>query len=130
MFPIVLLVLAVLASPPPDPWQEIRLSIVRDPYVSSDHASLCRVRAVNLGGRRWSGRALRFEARAYGSGGVAVERGRFGLELEPYGSLETVIGFTGRYDRFEVSPVSPSDPAGPSKKSRRRASRRGRRPRR
>jgi hypothetical protein len=129
MFPIVPLVLAFLASPAPDPWQEIRLSIIRDPYVSSDHATLCRVRAVNFGGRRWSGRTLRFEARAYGGGRVAVEHGRFGLELEPYGSLETVIGFTGRYDRFEVAPVPPPGLARTPGKSRRRASRRGRRAR-
>jgi hypothetical protein len=129
MIPIAYLVLALLPSPPLDPWQEVRLSIARDPYVSSEHASLCRVRAVNFGGRRWVGRALRFEARAYGSGGMVVERGRFGLVLEPYGSLETVIGFTGRHDRFEVAPL-PADSAGASKKPRRKASRRAHRPRR
>jgi hypothetical protein len=125
MIPILCFVLGLLASPPPDPWQEVRLSISRDPYVSSEQASICRVRAINFGGRRWMGRALRFEARAYSSGAVVVERGRFGLVLEPYGSLETVIAFTGRHDRFEVAPLAPRDPGGRAKKPGRR--RRGRR---
>ena len=32
-------------------------------------------------------------------------RGRFGLTLEPYGSLETIIALPGRHDRFEVVSV-------------------------
>ena len=37
------------------------------------------------------------------------ERGRFGLELAPYGSLETLISLPGRHDRVEVSPIAPGD---------------------
>lgn len=129
MIPIVCLILSFLASPAPDPWQQVRLSIAKDPYVSSEQATICRVRAVNFGGRRWMGRSLRFEARAYASGAVAVERGRFGLVLEPYGTLETVIAFTGRHDRFEVSPIRAGD-GGASRAPRRKPSRRLRRPRR
>jgi hypothetical protein len=33
---------------------------------------------------------------------VIRERGRFGLELAPYGSLETLIALPGRHDRFAV----------------------------
>jgi hypothetical protein len=91
MFPILLLSLLFLAhdSPAEDPWIEVRLTITRDPYTSSDHVTLCRVRAVNHGSRRWPGRSLEFEARARGGGVTVRERGRFGLVLEPYGSLET-----------------------------------------
>ena len=32
-------------------------------------------------------------------------RGRFGLTLEPYGSLETIVALSGRHDRFEVVAV-------------------------
>lgn len=95
----------ILFSPEPSvPWSELSLSIERDHGTSSDHSTLCRVRVVNHGPRSWPGRAITFEARAL-DGGVVVarERGRFGLTLAPYGTLETLIGFTGRYDRFEVS---------------------------
>ena len=64
--------------------------------------TLCRVRAVNAGSRSWSGKSLRFEARAVDSGAVVRQRGRFGLELAPYGSLETLIALPGRHDRLEV----------------------------
>lgn len=88
------------------PSTELAFSIERDHGTSSDHVTLCRVRVVNYGSRSWSGRAIVFEARAIRDGAVAAtERGRFGLTLGPYSSLETLIGFTGRFDRFEVSPV-------------------------
>jgi len=95
-----------LASPETGlPWSELALSIERDHSTSSDHVTLCRVRVRNYGWRAWPGRSIRFEARAI-QGGVVVERerGSFGLSLAPYGTLETLIGFTGRYDRFEVVP--------------------------
>ena len=74
---------------------------------SLNHAvTLCRVRATNQGPRSWAGRSIAFEARAFSATAVARERGRFGLVLEPYGTLETLIGFEGRFDRFEVVAIS------------------------
>ena len=100
------LVLALHASEPSVPGGEVTLSIERDWQSSSDHVTLCRVRATNYGPRSWSGRSIAFEARALsGSEVVARERGRFGLVLAPYGTLETLIGFHGRFDRFEVVPL-------------------------
>lgn len=103
MNPILLLSFLLRAADPAQDYRgEIRLSIMRDPYTSSDQVTLCRVRAVNDGSRRWTGRSLRFEARATDGGEVVRERGRFGLVLEPHGSLETLIALPGRHDRFEV----------------------------
>jgi hypothetical protein len=102
----ILFLLLSLVFPQAAPPTELAFSIERDHGGSSDHLTLCRVRVVNYGGRSWSGRAIAFEARAIRDGAVAAsERGRFGLTLPPYGSLETLIGFSGRFDRFEVSPV-------------------------
>jgi hypothetical protein len=103
--------LLLAADPSEDPWIEVRLSITRDPYTSSEQVTLCRVRAVNHGHRRWPGRSLAFEARARGGGVTVRERGRFGLELAPYGSLETLIALPGRHDAVEVSPIAPGDDA-------------------
>ena len=107
--PILLLSLLLLASgedsasPPESPAPgEIRLTIVRDPYSSSDQVTLCRVRATNDGSRTWQGRSLRFEARAIDVSPAVHQRGRFGLELPPRGSLETVVALPGRHERFEV----------------------------
>ena len=95
-----------LAVPDAGPGGEVALSIERDWQTSSDHVTLCRVRATNYGPRSWAGRSIAFEARALsGSAVVARERGRFGLVLAPYGTLETLIGFEGRFDRFEVVPA-------------------------
>lgn len=100
------LLLSLVSPPSGVPWGELSLSIERDHSTSSDHATLCRVRVVNHGSRSWPGRSIAFEARALQGGTVvASERGRFGLTLVPYGSLETLIGFNGRYDRFEVVPA-------------------------
>jgi len=97
------LLLSLVSPPSGVPWSELSLSIERDHSTSSDQATLCRVRVVNHGGRSWPGRSIAFEARAIQGGTVvASERGRFGLTLAPYGTLETLIGFNGRYDRFEV----------------------------
>jgi hypothetical protein len=73
VFAVVLLLLPDFASE--DPWVEVRLSITRDPYTSSDDATLCRVRAVNMGGRSWSGKSLRFEARARAGSRLVRQRG-------------------------------------------------------
>ena len=112
MFSIIALSLFLVAadpSSPDDPWTEVRLTITRDPCSSSDQVTLCRVRAINSGSRAWPGRSLAFEARARGGGVTVRERGRFGLELAPYGSLETLISLPGRHDRVEVSPLAPGD---------------------
>jgi hypothetical protein len=96
----------------PVAWSELALSIEEDRSVSSDQATLCRVRVVNHGSSTWSGRRLVFEARALRNGRVHdVRTGRFGLTLGPRETLETVVGFIGRYDRFEVVPKEGSNAA-------------------
>lgn len=103
---ILFLFLSLVSSQVAAPSSELTFSIERDHGTSSDHVTLCRVRVVNHGSRSWSGKSIAFEARAIRDGSVAaVERGRFGLTLLPYSSLETLIGFTGRFDRFEVGPA-------------------------
>jgi hypothetical protein len=119
---VLLLFLSEPAAPEGDPWVEIRLTIARDPYTSSDEATLCRVRVVNLGGRSWSGKSLRFEARARSGSRVVRQRGRFGLELPPYGSLETLVALPGRHDRIEVVPLKSEDDAFERDRSTRRKS--------
>jgi hypothetical protein len=107
---ILAFLLAAADSPQPVPG-EIRLTIARDPYTSSDQVTLCRVRAINDGSRTWPGNRLRFEARAVGTVPAVRERGRFGMELRPFGSLETLIALPGRHDRLEVVLL----PAGPGR---------------
>jgi len=130
MNPILALSLLLLTADfPASPWGDVRLTIFRDPYTSSDQVTICRVRADNLGGRSWSGRGLAFEARTLGGGAQERARGRFGLVLAPYGSLETLIVLPGRHDRFEVVPIEPKGSSqDPEQKVRRKPSRR--RPRR
>ena len=118
----------VLALAGDAPGAEVALSISRDWQTSSDRVTLCRVRATNYGPRSWAGRSIAFEARAFSATAVARERGRFGLVLEPYGTLETLIGFEGRFDRFEVVPVSGGG-EGSRRKSRAPSVRKGRKPR-
>ena len=106
----VLLVLFLAGGVASDlPWSQLALTIEEDSATSSDQATLCRVRVVNHGPHTWPGRDLHFEARAL-DGGIVVEvaRGRFGLSLPPYGTLETLIGFSGPYRRFEVVPAEAS----------------------
>ena len=102
IFPLCFLLLAADPDMFENPWADVRLTITRDPYSSSEQVTLCRVRATNQGSRRWPGRALAFEARARGGGVTVRERGRFGLELPPYGYLETLISLPGRHDFVEV----------------------------
>lgn len=118
MTPILLLWITLALPSPEPPWQDLAMTIFLDPGVSSDTATLCRVRVVNNGSQTWSGRGIRFEAEAL-RGAMVVERarGRFGLSLGPHETLETVIGFNGRYDRFNVRPLfkgsdSPSEKRG------------------
>ena len=116
----VLLALALSGSPEELPWQDLVFTIEKDFSTSSDTVTLCRVRVVNRGRHTWSGSRVKFEAVAL-EGGVVVarERGRFGLSLAPHDTLETIIGFRGIYNRFEVRPVSKKDSAGSESKSRR-----------
>jgi hypothetical protein len=126
MHPMVLVALLIAAGEPHA--GEIQLTIFRDPYTSSDQVTLCRVRAVNLASRSWAGRSLRFEARTTEGGRVLRQRGRFGLELSPHESLETLVAFPGRHDRFEVEllPAGESDREGaPRLKKKRPRVRRG-----
>ncbi|MEO8431845.1 MAG: hypothetical protein ABI592_10085 [Acidobacteriota bacterium] len=98
---------AVSASAPADPvpWHELALAIEEDRTTSSDHLTLCRVRVVNHGRSTWPGSRLGFEARAVRDGRIAARQtGRFGLTLAPHETLETIVGFVGRFDRFEVVP--------------------------
>jgi hypothetical protein len=129
MFPtLTLTVLWLLAGDAPEaPWSHVRLTVFRDPYVSSDQVTLCRVRADNLGNRSWPGRDLAFEVRAQGSGVSARARGRFGLTLEPHGSLETLVALPGRHDRLEVVPVAPRADGEREQKLRRKSGRHRRR---
>ncbi|MDQ2977726.1 MAG: hypothetical protein M3R62_00785 [Acidobacteriota bacterium] len=93
-------------SPAPIPWNDLALSIEEDHSVSSDHATLCRVRVVNHGRGTWQGHDVVFEARAIREGRVAArQRGRFGWTIGPHETLETLVGFLGRFDRFEVGPI-------------------------
>ena len=107
MTPVLLLCfqLAAFVSEPlsrPDP-RELELSISPEFGVSSDTVTLCRVRVVNHGAQTWPGREVRFVAEALeGDRVVESARGRFGLSLAPHESLETLIGFSGRYHRFRV----------------------------
>jgi hypothetical protein len=117
--PRILLLFAAVSLP----WSELALTVEPESSVSSDHLTLVRVRVVNHGTRTWQGRDLSFEVRAL-EGGVVVarQRGRFGLALPPRGSLETLVGFEGRYTRFEVSPVDrKEDSSRRGRKSSRRA---------
>jgi len=110
------LVLASLSSEPP--WSDLTLAIEIEAGYSSDQVAVCRVRVVNHGAHTWPGRTLHFEARAL-DGGVVVERvrGRFGLSLPPGGMLETLVGFSAPYTRFEVAPAAASDGGGTRKRS-------------
>jgi hypothetical protein len=108
-------------------WQDLSLTIFTDPDVSSDTATICRVRVENRGRRNWSGSRLRFEAEALeGSEPVELRRGRFGLTLGPGERLETVVGFSGRFHSFRVrwlgkeSSVKSREPRGRSARRRKR----------
>jgi hypothetical protein len=113
-FPI--LALVSLSSEPP--WSDLTLAIEIEAGYSSDQVAVCRVRVVNHGAHTWPGRSLHFEARAL-DGGVVVERvrGRFGLSLPPGGTLETLVGFSAPYTRFEVAPAAASDGGGTRKRA-------------
>ena len=104
VFFILWLALPASESPAADlPWQDLTIRISPETGVSSDTATLCRVRIENLGTHIWSGRRLVFEAEALEAGQVVERaRGRFGLTLGAREALETVIGFNGRFRDFRV----------------------------
>jgi hypothetical protein len=106
MAPFLLLWIALASASSEPPWQDLVLTIFRDPGISSDTMTLCRVRVVNNGSVTWPGHRIRFEAEAL-EGNIVIERarGRFGLTLGPHETLETIIGFSGRYQRFSVRPL-------------------------
>jgi hypothetical protein len=108
LFALSLFVFVPADAPSEDPWTQVRLTVFRDPYISSEQVTTCRVRADNFGPRSWSGRALAFEV-CVPAERSACARGRFGLTLEPYGHLETVVVVLGRHDRFEVRPLRAHD---------------------
>src|SRR5262249_51776266 len=72
------------SAPPPG---EIRLSIARDPYGSSDHVTLCRVCAVSAVGRPWPGKSLSLAALATDSHPVRRALPPFPLPLPPHRRL-------------------------------------------
>jgi hypothetical protein len=103
MTPIIVLSLFFASAVPDPPWQDLALTIFPDPGVSSDVSTICRVRVDNHGSHTWSGRHVMFEAEALeGDRPVDHARGRFGLTLGPHESLETLIGFSGRFRHFRV----------------------------
>ena len=109
------------------PWQDLSLTIFTDPDVSSDTATICRVRVENRGRHTWSGSRLRFEAEALdGSESMERRRGRFGLTLGPGERLETVVGFTGRFRSFRARWLG-KEPSPKSRESRGRSARRRKR---
>src|SRR5215470_16418155 len=82
----------------------VALSIRPEPGISSDTATLCRVTATNSSGSSIDARRIVFEARALEGGRVVTTaRGRFGGILAGGESVETVIGFNGSFQQFEVS---------------------------
>ncbi len=79
------------------------LSIEPDPYVSSDHVTICRVVARNGSAYTLDGRSVAFEAQAYENGVLVMrEKGRFAGAIAPGDSAETRIGFNGVFTDIRV----------------------------
>ena len=132
MTPILFFWIALASAAQEPPWQELSLTIVPDSATSSDNVTLCRVRVVNHGDRTWPGHRIRFQANALeGEAVMEQTRGRFGLSLGPHETLETLIGFSGRYGRFAVR-LLPTDSgrSGPRQRGARSRGKRHGRPRR
>lgn len=86
----------------------VSLSIRANPMINSDNVTICLVTAINHSGRTILGRDIVFEARAIENGAVIeTETGTFGGTVANGGSVETLIGFSGVFRRFEVSPSDP-----------------------
>jgi len=83
------------------------LSIEPDPYVSSDHVTICRVVARNVSRRTLDGRSIGFEAQAWENGvQVMREKGRFAGAVGPGETAETQIGFNGVFTDVRVVPAA------------------------
>jgi len=79
------------------------LSIEPDPYVSSDHVTICRVVARNGSSHTIDGRSIGFEAQAFENGVLVMrEKGRFAGAIAPGDSAETRIGFNGVFTDVRV----------------------------
>jgi hypothetical protein len=82
------------------------LSIEPDPYVSSDHVTICRVVARNDSPHTLDGRSIGFEAQAFENGVLVMrEKGRFSGAISPGDSAETRIGFNGVFTEVRVEPA-------------------------
>jgi hypothetical protein len=98
---------------------EAMISIEPDPYVSSDHVTICRVVARNESDHTLQGKEIAFEARAWENGVlVARERGRFAGAVPPGQTAETRIGFDGVFTTFTVEPVEAGASGGRSARKR------------
>lgn len=83
------------------------LSIEPDPYVSSDHVTICRVVARNESRRTLDGRSIGFEAQAWENGVLVMrEKGRFAGAVGPGETAETRIGFNGVFTDVRVVPAA------------------------
>jgi hypothetical protein len=79
------------------------LSIEPDPYVSSDHVTICRVVARNGSSHTLDGRSIGFEAQAFENGVLVMrEKGRFAGAISPGDTAETRIGFNGVFTDVRV----------------------------
>jgi hypothetical protein len=114
------------ASATAQEFPDVVLRIEPEIGYSSDHVTLCRVRATNYSGHSISGASLGFEAVAL-EDGVVVERarGRFGGTIANGETAETLIGFNGAFRHFDVAPahVSAKEASRRSGSGRRSASR-------
>jgi len=82
------------------------LSIEPDPYVSSDHVTICRVVARNDTRRTLDGRSIGFEAQAWENGVLVMrEKGRFAGAVGPGETAETRIGFNGVFTDVRIVPA-------------------------
>ena len=82
------------------------LSIEPDPYVSSDHVTICRVVARNDTRQTLDGRSIAFEAQAWENGVLVMrEKGRFAGAVGPGETAETRIGFNGVFTDVRIVPA-------------------------
>jgi hypothetical protein len=82
---------------------DVSLSIEPDPYVSSDHATICRVVVRNESPHTLDGRSVAFEAQAWERGEIVMrETGRFGGSIAAGDTAETRIGFNGVFTDVRV----------------------------
>ncbi|HET9793988.1 MAG TPA: hypothetical protein VFS34_05955 [Thermoanaerobaculia bacterium] len=98
------------------------LSIEPDPYVSSDHVTICRVVARNDSAHTLDGRSIGFEAQAFENGVLVMrEKGRFSGAIAPGETAETRIGFNGVFTDVRIEPAAAKDARGGRRKGSGRA---------